>query len=237
MAVTLSSLRRAVVQVHKWVGIGIGLVVLMWLVTGLVMIQPQVNALPPVTNDFSAAAVSPAEAIGHAGLGDSSDAGVRRVALQTLGSRLVYQVFPRRGPPVLVDASDGSIVVVTEDLVRQVATELFGDGSVVGEVERITRHDAGYPFGPLPVLRAAIASGDGVLLHLSERDATVRASSSQGRVIAAFGRWHTFRALGAIHPSKRFEHGMLWLTSLLAIGLAVTGYLISFKWRRRRQAR
>lgn len=220
--------RWFLLRTHKWVGIGIGIVLVMWLVTGLVMIQPKTSGVRPPAIDYASVTISPAEAVAAA-RPDAVVGSPQSLELRQLGPVVFYQVrFPRR-PPVLIDGRTGESIEVTESLARSSVEAMLGRADV-GEPTLLRRHGSSYTFGPLPAYQFTMDDPQGTMVHVALANGQTRFSTRRARLIGAFGSWHTFRALQA---SRRVEHGLLMVTSLVGLFSVVTGYLIAFRRRSR----
>ncbi len=223
--------RRFLLRTHKWVGIGIGLVLALWLVTGLVMIQPGPGVGGPPAVDYATVTVSPAEALALA-RSDSLVGPPRQLELRQLGDAVFYYIrFPRQ-PAVLIDGRTGVPMKITAALARSSVVAMRG-GAEVGEATVVTRHGRNYAFGPLPAYRFAVNDQQGTMVHVAITNGQTRISTARGRLIGAFGSWHTFRPLQAIIPSRRVEYLLLMTTGLVGLMSVLTGYLIALRRRAR----
>lgn len=221
--------RRFLLRAHKWVGIGIGVVLAMWLVTGLVMIQSKPGVSSPPAVDYAAVTVSPAEAVALA-RPDSLVGPPRQLELRGLGNVVFYYIrFPRQ-PAVLIDGRTGTPMEITASLARSSVMKMQG-GADVGEATVVTRHGSSYAFGPLPAYQFALNDPQGTMVHVAIPNGQTRISTARGRLIGKFGSWHTFRALQAIIPSRRAEYLLLMLTGLVGLASVLTGYLIALRRR------
>jgi hypothetical protein len=91
--------RKALIYSHRWLGIGVGIVFVLWCVSGFVLMYygiPTLKAgerllrLPPL--DLSAVRVAPAEAVRKLGLKDPT-----RLRISMQGNRPVYRINTGRG--------------------------------------------------------------------------------------------------------------------------------------------
>lgn len=90
-------------SVHKWIGISLGLVLLLWLVSGVWMVLPtsyQQNFQDGFFQ-WSAAAIAPAEAVAVAS-GHAPER-VRNINMWAVAGRLFYRVSLEDGSVRLVD--------------------------------------------------------------------------------------------------------------------------------------
>ena len=111
---------------HKWVGIVIGILLIAWTVSGVVMLIPRssVSSAGQGTGaavDWAAVAVSPARAAQVAAGTDGGPA--KSVDLQRLRDAMVYVVRFEGGRAVLVDASTGVTLRITSKLAGEIAKD------------------------------------------------------------------------------------------------------------------
>jgi len=225
--------RRQVILIHKWIGVSVGVLLAMWLVTGIFMILPKPRALPPIPINYDSMTISPAQAVMIArAQADGNE--IRGVALRQLGDRLLYQVNLVGSGPVLVDGQRGTVVQITDSLVLASVRKGFGPEVEIERVEYLERHTMTYLFGPLPAYRVEIGDSARSVVHVAVRDGSLQASTGRGRFLGAMGKIHTFRALSAIRVDKRMERWLIILTSAVSLMLVVTGYFLSLRIRRSR---
>lgn len=223
---------RLFYKVHKWVGIGIGVFLLMWIVTGMLLGggegRPR-DAAPP---DYRGAVVSPAAAQEVAVAADSGLRDIRSLELDRLGSHLFYRVRGAGGT-VLVDAAQPQRLEVTEALAREVAAGMFPQGRIEG-VELLQRHDRGYPNGGLPAYRVRFDDGARTLVHVALRDGMLAVSNKDLRLNGTLHGLHTFASLRALGLSRVPIRRLLIVASLISLVVVVTGYYMSLprRWTR-----
>jgi hypothetical protein len=115
---------------HKWIGVSVGVILAMWLFTGIVMVTGPRPPSPPTPRlDFSAAVISPAQASAK------SRTPVTRIDLIAIGTAPVYKLSTASGT-VLVDARNGELVVINDSLAMVIARQASGI-SVPAKAKRI----------------------------------------------------------------------------------------------------
>ncbi len=223
---------RLFYKVHKWVGIGIGLFLLMWIVTGMLLGGGEGRPRDGAAPDYSRAVVSPADAQALAASGDSGLREIRSVELDRLGSRVFYRVRGAGGT-MLVDAAQPQRLEVTEALAREVAAGMFPQGTIEG-VELLKRHDRGYPNGALPAYRVRFGDRAGTLVHLSVRDGLLAVSNKDLQLNGTLHGLHTFASLRSLGLSRVPIRRLLIVASLIALVVVITGYYMSLprRWTR-----
>jgi len=220
-------LPKALTAVHKWVGVFVGIQVVLWVAGGLVM-----SAFPIelVRGETQAAHDEPTPIGAH-------EFGVDlRSTLATLGAvsaietvrvagRLFLQAHRIGQQPVLIDARDGRLTdAIDEATARMVAD---GDFTGVGRVvaaELATDTSTEYR-GALPVWRIRFDD---------PRDTTIYVSPASGQVVARRNDiWRLYDFFWMLHimdyrDRVDFNHALLIGASALALLLAATGFWLLF---------
>lgn len=222
---------RLFYKVHKWIGVGIGLIMLMWIVTGVLIGGGGGGRRAPVTPDYAGATVSPSAALAAAALGDNGITEARAVTLEVVAGRLAYRISDPKGRTALVDAGTGARIEICESLAREAAAVLAPQAGV-REVVRLGGHDRGYPRGGLPAWRVILEDPEESWLHLSS-DATTSTNTRAQRSKSTLHDLHTFAALQGLHLGKQGIRILLVLASVISVALVVTGYYLSLpkRWR------
>jgi hypothetical protein len=225
-------LLRWVYKVHKWVGVAVGVVLLMWIVTGVLlsagegMVNPRKE--PP---DYAKATVSPAAALALAAAGDTANIGRATLELDQVGARAVYRVsIPSRGA-TLIDAANGERVTITDSIARALAARAV-PGEAIQSVALVRNRERGYS-GSLPAWKAAFGDAEGTWLYVGAQDGRIGISTAVSRTSRVVGGLHTFGSLSALHIARRHIRLLLIGASVVALAVVLTGYLLSLPRRRR----
>ncbi len=214
-------------SVHKWIGVVVGIQVLLWVAGGLVMsafpielvrgeTQAAIPEPAPIDNDeFSIDLRSAIASVGPVS------------ALKTLrvAGHLYLQVERIGRPAILIDTRDGHIVEsIDEATAREVADRDFtGDGTVVAA--ELTSDVSSEFRGALPVWRLGFDD---------PRKTTIYVSASTGQVIARRNDiWRLYDFFWMLHimdykERVNFNHALLIGASALALGLAASGFWLLF---------
>lgn len=223
-------------SIHKWVGVVIGIQVVLWVAGGLVM-----SAFPIelVRGETQAARAGP-ETIGAGEIGvdlrELLAAHGPLTGLQTLRVAGRLHVEARRAgqPPLLIDAADGRVRDgIDEATARAVATQDFtGQGRVVAAT-LLTERPGEYR-GPMPVWQ---------LRFDDTRDTALYVSAQNGQVVARrTDIWRLYDFFWMLHimdykERVDFNHALLIGASALALVLAATGFwLLFYRVRIRRRS-
>lgn len=237
-------MNRALFLLHRWLGLGLGIVVVLWFASAFVL---RYVGFPQLTAAERAAGLRPlpldggpvAPAIAFAS--EATNAGFTRVRLGEFLGQAVYRVQPAPDKLwSLYRAADGlAISSVTPDEALLVARNFAGGNHAVrheGEIDldQWTVSAGLTPFRPLH--RVAVSDDVGTRLYVSARTGEVvrdtRRSERLLNYVGAVTHW--------IYPVWLRRHNLVWRSTLrllsgLAFLLPVTGLILG--WRRWATAR
>ena len=210
---------------HKWIGIFVGIILLMWAVTGVALMLPghRPDARPqpiPLTR----ATVSPREALAIA-LGDSAGT-VRAASLIRIHQHVAYRIDGGRRP-ILVDAETGQRIQITAALAEAVTREALGRPAGKIQVETVRKHDALYSTGSLPAWRVTVDGMDGPPSHVSQLDGTFIPGGSRSRFRALMHELHNFAFIQRVVAPDWFFRTLAIVAGVVAIISIVTGYWLA----------
>ncbi len=229
-------LPTALTSVHKWVGVVIGIQVVLWVAGGLVM-----SAFPIelVRGETQSARAEPGP-IGGDELGiDLREALAAQgpfTGLRTLriAGRLFIEAQRAGQAPLLLDAADGSVIDgIDEATARTVAERDFTGNGAIAAAQLVTESPGEYR-GPLPVWQ----------IHFDDaRDTTIYVSAQNGQVAARrTDIWRLYDFFWMLHIMDYkgrvdFNHALLIGASALALVLAASGFWLLFYRVRVRRSR
>ena len=217
--------RAALIYSHRWLGIALTVVFVIWFVSGVIFMYVGMPALPAEERllrmeplDVSTIAVSPAEAASKAGLKSPS-----RVRIAMHGGRPVYRLFSSgtwqaiyadSGAPLTPLTADAAVTVVRRFVPEHAATLRYD--------ARLTDPDQwtlqGVIRNTMPLHRIALGDAAGTEYYVSERTGeAVLQTTASGRFLgwmSAVLHWLYFT------PLRR--HGALWSAFVIAISLTGT---------------
>jgi len=224
-------------KIHKWIAVTVGVFILAWLVSGIVMMMPPVffgmargQEDRPV--NFREVTVSPAEAVGELARVLGSYPDVNWVNLRRIGGAPVYHVSLKSGGPHLIDARSRQVLTITQEMAEQIARNAFPSQARILQIEIVRRHTFEYAWGPLPAYRIAFADERGTVFHVSTIDGTAQRSDRLNRIRTAIESLHTLEPLRLITERDWIRKGVLILLSVIGIGVAGTGYYLALLSRR-----
>ena len=218
---------NALTSVHKWIGVVVGIQVLLWIAGGLVMSafpielvrgETQTATIEPTPIEADEFSIDLRSAIASAGPVS---------ALKTLrvAGRLYLQAERIDRPAILIDTRDGHMIDrVDEATAREVADlDFTGDGKIVAAA--LTSEVSTEFRGALPVWRIRFDD---------TRETTIYVSPATGQVIARRNDiWRLYDFFWMLHimdykERVNFNHALLIGASALALGLAATGFWLLF---------
>ena len=226
---------RLIYKIHKWIGVGIGLLVVMWIITGIMAVGGDASRggeRRGTGPDFARATLPPAIAVQTAIASDSTIAPITQMSVERLGARIVYRLVGGRGTAMLLDAGDGTRVVVDEAVAREVVLLDSPDATNSAPI-LVERHDGEYRGGTLPVWRVGLGDEAGTVVYVNVATGGVSRIDRKGQLHRTVMGLHTFGSLQRIVPSKRAVRYIFIVTSIISLLAVLTGYYLSLPkaWR------
>lgn len=223
---------------HRWIFIFMGVFILMWLASGIVMTLPQywfgaVTRYDQPEVDFRLATVSPAETVARLENPAGEKTAIRKIQLRGLGDRILYQVTLDNNDTRYIDAQTGEPFEFTLELATAIARRNFDIESPLLEQTRLTEHDAYYPFGQLPVYRIRFSDSPGISYFVLENQNRVFRSSMLSRIRGAIVSLHNFGPVDFFSSNPDTRKNLLILTGALSLLGAVAGFILTLPRRRR----
>ena len=229
--------KRFIYKAHKWIGVTVGGFLLIWLISGVVMILPAPSSGPPrqpspAALDLQAVSVSPAEAVATVAKLAGGAPEVTSLELRRVATAVVYEISVAGGGAYLIDARSNQPFTITSEVAGQLVRDRFPSPSQVQQSDLLSTHDMTYPLGPLPVYRVVLAGDPSTLYYVSPRDGTVSRSDRWSRAQNALASLHTFEPLKLLVRSSSVRRGLLIIASVIGIMAALTGYYLALPRRR-----
>ena len=203
---------------HRWLGIALGVLLVVWFASGIVMMYARMPVLDPAERlsrlapiDVAAVRIAPATVAAEAS----------RLTLTTLDGRPVYRVTAG-GSPRTIFADTGEVLApLTADHAMRVARAFAGvDAHLLRYDARLEDADQ-WTFGvrgQMPLHRVAVDDAEGTRLYVSERGGEVvmktTASGRRWGWLGAVPHWLYFT------PFRR--HSALWSYAIIWLSIAGT---------------
>lgn len=221
-------LKRAFLSVHKWIGLVVGIQVVLWMLSGLVM------AVLPIETVRSEHNIAEQPQVYLEGLGplaplDSAiaAAGGNAVSamLTTVAGDPVYEIKKADGTTVLADARSGVVLSpISEALARRVAEADFAPEAAIASASLVTEAGGDYR-GRLPAWRITFDDPDDTRIYVAANDGRVSARRSDTWRLYDF-----FWMLHIMDYSDRENFNSPWMVFFAAGGLAVALSGIGLLW-------
>jgi hypothetical protein len=243
-------LRRLLILTHRYLGIPLSVLFVLWFVTGIAMIyvggmptlapQTRLERLPPL--DLAAVRVTPVAAAAEAA------AGFGRATLTTILGRPAYRFASRYGSATIFADDGTSLDEIDRETARRVAGEFLGVGeNDVTWLETVERPDQWtlQLGGDLPLEKFAVADGAGTEVYVSTYSAEVRQlTTTRTRMlawIATIPHWFYITPLRSNQPVWYWTvvgaAGLGCVLALLGLALGVTQFHRSQPFRLRNAVR
>lgn len=229
--------RILVRKLHKWVFVFMGIFMLAWITSGLVMILPKgwfgaVAYNDQSEVDYTQAVISPSETVARLERQAGTEAEIRRVMLRTIDSRLVYEVRYHNEAPRLIDAHSGEPFSFTPELAEKIVRRNFDLDAPLHESIRLNDHDSSYPAGQLPVYRVRFSDNPDVSYFVQESNLRVFRSSPLSRVRGAVVSLHNLGPIEYLTGSHDLRHNMLVATAIISLIGTLAGAILTLPHRK-----
>lgn len=218
-------IQRFVSTAHNWLGLSLGLQVLLWMLSGAVMSLYDIDLVRGRTNALNAYPPE-LDTRSYASIGGviAQTAGATEVTLKHFMGRQVYSVAGVSGAALFDARTAERLSPLNEDLARAVARQDFiGDGAIV-RAELLTEppRECGCE---APVWRMTFSDRLATRLYVSQSTGEIEARrNSIWRLYDFFWMLHIMDYKERVN----FNHALLIGASALALGLAATGFWLLF---------
>ena len=217
---------RTLVYTHRWLGIALGVVFVVWFASGVVMIYARMPALDPAERlarltaiDFAAVRIAPGAVAGEAA----------RLTLTTFDGRPVYRVSADGVQRTVFADTGEALSPISADLALQVARAFGAGAAEVRYDARLVDADQ-WTFsvrGQMPMHRIAVDDADGTRWYVAERSGeVVMKTTAHGR------RWGYLGAvLHWIYFTPFRRQSALWSGTIIWVSIAGTLMAVAgFMW-------
>ncbi len=233
---TFSFQRRKVFgEIHRWIGLAVGLQFSIWCVSGLVM-----SILPADSVKGTDRSVKVAESPLDPYIDDIISVNKIRpdwdyftVRLQSTAGKPVY-IFEGEGRVLARDAVSGEAIAIEQDLVKNIAKNDYDGVADILDVQKIQLPSDDMPKSNKQAWQ--VSFGD-------ERDTALYISTEDGQILARRNNyWRVFDTFRMLHFMDYFrEHGFnsLWIImfAFLSVVSFVTGFDLIIAYYRRKRNR
>ena len=234
-------LRKALILSHRYLGIALGLLIIVWFATGIVMMyaggmpavtpQTRLDRLPEL--DLSRVGLTPAEAANRVREAQGRSGGRGGGAqLLTVMERPAYRLG---GATVFADTGE-VMGEVTRGEAQTIAARFAGvSGDQVHHVETLTEVDQWtLQSRPLPLEKFRVEDGNGTEIYVQPRTGEVAMmTTSRSRMLAWIGTIPHWLYFTALRTNQTLWYRIVVWTSAAATVLAAMGLLLAVTQFRR----
>jgi len=207
---------RILIYTHRWLGIAIGLLFIVWFLSGIVMMYARMPVLERVERLARVLAIAPASIRVNPPM---LDAEITSLSIRSLEGRPVYRITADGTVHFAFADSGGAVPDVDRDQALRIARAFAGVGEVRYDA-RLTDADQ-WTFDvrrQMPLHRIAVEDGDGTRLYVAEHGGEVVA-----RTTASGRRWGWLGAvLHWLYFAPLRRHAALWSNTVIALSVAGT---------------
>jgi hypothetical protein len=237
---------KLVYRIHKWLAVVAAAVTLGWFASGALMLLPEpwltlspnVSTRPDAAEshlqsalEFDRATIAPSVALSELVKHVGRPIRATQISLRRLPGHVAYQVNTARDGLHFVDAVDGEVFAITEELAKQIVANVLGSTISLGPVTRQTESTGAYP-GPLPAYRVPVEDGKGTVFYVEEATGQPHLTDPLSRITRRIVSLHGFWPLRGILPGYAVRGLMLALT-IAGSAMSLAGVVILIAQLRR----
>lgn len=218
---------------HRGMAVSIGFIFIVWIVSGVVMVLPQIkiSSVAPATvglhpQSLLNMSVSPSDAITAVNRMHQNVGEVTNVQLRQVGATFVYELLTGKNMSFLVDAHTGEVVTVTEQMARVIAETMMADGVHVESSALLSAYGDGYRSGPLPVYRFTMTDAHGSIIYVSTHNGASRYTNRWLRIREAIEGFHSFDPVEWATGSSILRKCFLLIGGVMGGLFAFTGFAL-----------
>lgn len=236
-------LRNSFRKIHKWIFIFVGLFMLLWVLTGVIISLPVGMDWKRPDRNYTALfdtqyagklTVSPGQAMASLQKEHSKTLVIRSVHFEKINDRIFYVIQDSDHLHHLVDSMTGGVYRMSLQEARDIVRKMYGKQGMALEETMINQHSLSYPYGELPVYRFRFQSDSSVQYYVSPVSARVMKSNRMTRVRSIAGMFHDFGPISYITGRDAVRWTLMVFIGLLALVGTVTGLYLTLPVRRRR---
>jgi uncharacterized iron-regulated membrane protein len=251
-------LKKTVRKLHKWASVTVGVFILAWLITGIVLVVPlrwmvsikdMIYGNEPETPvrsetasatgsalaqlDFRGITITVPQAISVLEEELGQEVQVDSVTAARFGQGLAYEITLRDSSRHMVDALSGTRTKVTQAMAEQTARASVNNARPPVSVDLMHRRDYHY-WGSLPVHRVSFDDSQRTVVYVSAVTGHIEQTTSR---LSRLHHWvtsiHTFQPLRLAIERDAVRKGLLIVIAMVGIGVVVTGFYLALPVRRR----
>lgn len=235
-----NQLRSQLRKLHKWIFIYMGVFMLLWVISGIIISVPMawmdVNTVgDKQAVDYGAATVSPAAAAARVIADNGPDTRISDLHTQKIQDRLLYVVKASGGKTSVIDAVSGEYFEFTAQLAEDIIRTRYAIDAPLIQNIKLEKHNFGYPWGPLPVshLRFEGKHSDADF-YVNHQSGGVRSGTPLTRARVAAGMIHSLEPVKFLTGSEMTHRVVLVLLGVVTLLGVIPGVYLTLPRRQRR---
>lgn len=228
-------------KVHKWIFIFMGVFMLAWVVSGILMLTPRhwFGDLAPQNPghivDYSQIALSPADIISRLNTDGTTPQEIRAVTLRKISDRILYEVRIKGRQTQRFDAQTGQPFVFTPELAEALARDAYPTTAAVRSIEKIEEYDLLYSRGLLPVYRLRFEDHPSAIVTVVQADGKVMRLTSMMGIRRAITGLHEFEPVRLVTDNNDVRRGLLIITGTITLLGTLVGIYLTLPARGKEQ--
>lgn len=231
--------RRTLFSLHRWIFIFMGIFMLIWLISGVVMSLPdywfvKTGKYTAADIDYRTLVVSPAAAVTRFEQHHGGPQDIRKIRLNTIGDDTYYLVRASGGLKGSINARTGEYFDFPAALAEQLARQRYGIEAPLAASDYLTEYSATYPNGHLPVYRLGFTDRPGHYYYVNTDNGNVDQSTLLSRVYHGITSLHAFDPLVSLTGNNQLRMGLLFVTGAVSLLGTIIGVILIFPLRRKR---
>lgn len=228
-------------RIHKWIGVGSGVLLVLWIVTGVLIAargegRAVLQSAAPVP-DYRMARISPSEAISALDERGRASGDIGSLRLELIGSRPTYVIRSEGSGISLVDAMTGVSFEIDGPRALQIARDLYGGTGTPADPVLVDSRGLRYFMGELPAYRVAFDDDYGTEIYVAVRSGTVSWWDGKSWTQRLMMTAHTLGPIGTFF-GPRLRRALMVGGGLVTLLVALSGYYLAWRrggWRFRRR--
>ena len=215
---------------HKWIGLIIGIQLLLWTLSGAMMaLLPMDKVAGEAVRELPEVRLTTAADTWPAVRRQLGDEPVSAISLRQLQNRPVIELGTAKGVQ-LFDAASGSPISVDARMAGEIASAAYPGKPQVRRVEGLSELTLAVREHELPIWRVDFADAQNSSFYVSGSTGALLERRND-----TWRTWDFFWMLHIMDYAKRtsFNHPVIWLFGFAAVWLAITGVWLLFRtaWR------
>lgn len=228
-------------MLHKWIGIVLGVVLLMWIATGIVFFIPEPTVLEhetissPISKDeLRLLNLSPYNAFEKINDAFAENKQIQSLSLLRIDNVILYKFVVEGGREYMINANTGLLFKITSDVAKSIAINSFGREASVNSVELLKQRSFFYSWGQIPAYKVEFNDDLETNIYISPNDGEIlRAHNYWSRIIAVNHDLHSFGVIRNIIDRGIVQATLVTFVAMVIVFCVLSGYYMALPKRKR----